>query len=193
MKKLLFLVTILMISSVLAVENLGTFKINDCIELIQTCSNCSYVNVTSVKYPNSVQALGNVAMTKNGTLYTYNFCSANFSGTYIVSGVGDVDGLDSVFAYTFEVTTTGMDSIFIFLIIFLVIIVGVLTFGIKLEDYWITMFGGILVILFGFFVIIYGIDVMKDTMTTWAIGIIIWGIGIYIILKSAIEQLKLGG
>lgn len=49
------------------VQTLGTFKINDCIVLKQTCSNCSYVNITSVLYPNSTEALGQVQMTKSRT------------------------------------------------------------------------------------------------------------------------------
>lgn len=195
MKKILLLIVLsFMIVSVSAqIQDLGTFKMHDCVELIQTCSNCSYVNITSVKYPSSVQALGNVNMTKTGTVYTYDFCSANYSGTYVVSGVGDVDGTDTVFAYTFDVTPSGYENQYIFLILVGVVCISVIILGIKTEDYWIIMFGGILILLSGFYVLIYGIDVVKDVMTTRAIGFILWGIGIYMIIRAAIEQLKIGG
>lgn len=92
------------------IQTLGTFKKGTCVELLQTCSNCTYVNISSVIYPNSTQALGLVAMTKTGTKYNYTFCNANYSGIYIVNGYGDVDGVTTVYAYDFEVNPQGIPS-----------------------------------------------------------------------------------
>ena len=89
------------------VESLGVFKKDNCITLKQTCGNCTYVNITSVLYPNSTQILGQQNMTRLGTDYSYNFCNTSELGTYIVLGKGDVDGSDTVFAYDFTVTRTG--------------------------------------------------------------------------------------
>lgn len=91
-----------------AVQTLGTFKQKECINLIQICSNCTYNNISSVLYPNSTNALGGeVAMTKNGIEYTYQFCNTSDLGQYIVNGHGDIDGVDTVWAYDFYITPSG--------------------------------------------------------------------------------------
>ena len=92
------------------IQTLGTFKKGDCVELLQTCSNCTYVNISSVMFPNSSQAMGLVTMTKSGTSYNYTFCNANVSGNYIVNGYGDVDAVVTIFAYDFEVNPQGIES-----------------------------------------------------------------------------------
>ena len=92
------------------VQTLGTFKQGECVTLIQTCSNCTYVYISSVIYPNSTNALGLTAMSNSGIEYTYDFCSTNVTGNYITNGYGDVDGTDTVFAYNFKVTPNGEDA-----------------------------------------------------------------------------------
>lgn len=122
-------------------QTLGTFKQNDCINLIQTCSNCTYVNISSVLYPNSTQALGQVEMSANGVIYNYTFCKANVTGSYVVSGYGDSDGIVEVWTYDFIVTENGKDNpegiikIF-FIIIFLIILVGALFSILSCIGHW---------------------------------------------------------
>jgi len=87
----------------------GTFKQGECVSLIQTCSNCSFVNITSIQYPNSTQAIGQASMTKTGTSYNYTFCSTNILGVYIVSGFGDLDTQNEIWDYKFGITSTGDD------------------------------------------------------------------------------------
>jgi hypothetical protein len=89
------------------IESLGIFEQNSCIKLIQTCSNCTYINISSVSYPNSTQALGQVSMTKLGTSYNYSCSPSDTLGTYIVNGFGDVDGVVTIFVYNYEVTING--------------------------------------------------------------------------------------
>ena len=102
---MIFLMAILPMVS--ATDTLGTFKQNDCVNLIQTCSNCTEVNITNLVYPNSSIALNDVTMTKVGTAYNYTYCGTSIVGTYFVSGTGDLDGLDTVWTYTFEITPNG--------------------------------------------------------------------------------------
>lgn len=87
--------------------DIGTFKKNECVSLLQNCANCTYVNFTSVRYPNSTIAATNLSSTQTGSVYNYSFCSTQALGQYIVNGVGDIDGKPTVFAYTFDVTPTG--------------------------------------------------------------------------------------
>jgi len=94
--------------------DLGTFKQSEDISLIQLCDNCTFNNITSVTSPNSTALIANVEMTRDGTGYNYTLLR-NFTlglqglGRYNVNGFGDLNGIDTVWAYTFKVTKTGTD------------------------------------------------------------------------------------
>jgi len=88
-------------------ESLGTFKQNNCINLIQTCNNCTSVNITSVLYPNSSQIISEAIMQKVGTMYNYTLCNTSILGNYIVNGVGDIDGIITTWNYDFIITPSG--------------------------------------------------------------------------------------
>ena len=117
------------------IQSLGVFKVGDDINLIQTCDNCTFNNITSVLYPNSSVAISNVQMTKDGTFYNYTFSDTNTIGTYIVNGFGDLDGIDTVWNYIFEITPNGQNF----------------TTGKS-----ISYIGFIVILLFTFFLTIYG-------------------------------------
>lgn len=130
-KNLIICMIFLMAILPLVSANLGTFKQNECINLIQTCSNCTYVNISSINYPNGNQAVGLVSMTKEGTLYNYTFCLANYTGQYIVNGYGDLDGKIEVWSYKFDVTGNGRPApegnvIVFFSILFIAILIGLI-------------------------------------------------------------------
>lgn len=63
---------------------LGTFQKEADIDLVQTCNNCTYCNITSVKYPNGTNILTNKEMNKDGTYYNYVLGGTNITevGTY---------------------------------------------------------------------------------------------------------------
>lgn len=110
LKRLFFVILfVFLICSISAsnIASLGTFKIDDCVELKQTCSNCTYVNISSVLYPNSTKAISMTSMIKDGTEYSYDFCSTSVLGSYIVNGFADLDGKITVFAYDFDITGNG--------------------------------------------------------------------------------------
>ena len=107
---LLFVCIIFLISFASAqIQSLGTFKLGENINLIQTCDNCTFNNITSVLYPNSTQTIGEFQMTKKGTLYNFTLSADNVTalGTYIVNGFGDLNGINTVWNYNFEVTSFG--------------------------------------------------------------------------------------
>ncbi len=102
------------------VNSLGTIKQSECIQIPQVCASCSYVNL-SVQYPNKSIAISNQGMTPNGAgLWTYEFCNTNQLGRYDVTGIGDLNGVDTGFSVLwFEVsrqgtqTTTGQGIIYV--------------------------------------------------------------------------------
>lgn len=101
------LTLILLAPQVIAISTLGTFKSGEAIDLIQTCSNCSYINVSSVTAPNSTIIVQDAVMSKNGVLFNYSMNGQETIGIYNVCGEGDLDGETTVWCYDFEVTATG--------------------------------------------------------------------------------------
>jgi uncharacterized protein YxeA len=81
------------------IDNIGEFKQNQCIDLIQICEDCTYVNITSINYPNLTRSVNNVAMTKDGTFYNYTFCNTQELGDYIYNTQGDLNGNTAVESY----------------------------------------------------------------------------------------------
>lgn len=108
---LIILLGVFFISSVSAVEQeLGTFSQDKAVELIQICDNCTFNNVSYIKLPNSTIIKFNEAMTKDSTFYNYTLGSTftDLLGEYIVNGVGDDDGTNDVWSYSFYITKTGV-------------------------------------------------------------------------------------
>jgi magnesium-transporting ATPase (P-type) len=170
---LLLMLTILIIPFIYAEsDNLGTFKINDCINLKQTCSNCSYVNITSVVYPNSTQVIGEVRMTKLGTEYNYTFCLSSLIGKYTVNGKGDPDGVTEIFVYDFEVTSSGYElsnsqTWVIFFVIGIIFVAALLffIFGIRVEHPATKIFCLSVTVILIVFLIGYIFNVSKTFLT----------------------------
>lgn len=107
------------------IETLGTFKQNSTIELIQTCANCTFNNITSIKLGNGTILNLTTPMTKYGTFYNYTlgFSNTESFGNYIVNGVGDLDGVNTIWSYDFEVTYIGQQLSTSNSIIYLVLII----------------------------------------------------------------------
>jgi hypothetical protein len=124
-------------------ESLGTQKQGDCVLLPQTCYNCSYVNITSVQYPNSSLIVLDVNMTQYGSQYSYEFCDTQQLGKYIVNT--EADGI--VAPYDFVVTPSGVlqttsqgigSAIFLITMLVLTFLFGFIGFKLSESEYlWI--------------------------------------------------------
>ena len=108
----IFIILILILCSFVYSESLGTFKQGSCITLIENCDNCTYVNISSVTYPNSSTAEENLNMTKIGTEYRRQFCNTSAIGVYQVFAYGDANGVGSTITdgYDFKITQFGVDK-----------------------------------------------------------------------------------
>lgn len=161
-------------------------KIGRCVSLPQQSLNASYENITSVQLPDYSKIYIGKLMTQNGADFNYTFCNISISGTYTVCGHSDI----REWCYDFEATPSGFKNLGTFLFVFIIIIALIFILGFKVENAWIMSLGSILILLLGFFIIKFGVDIFKDTQTTWGIGIITWAIGLYTLFLSAEEQLK---
>jgi len=207
---MLFIGLLLISSASAETDSLGTKEQGKCVNLIQTCSNCTYVNITSVIYPNSTIALGEAEMTKSGTYYNYSFCETDQIGIYLVTGVGDLDGEDVVWNYVFTITPSGntfdsSQSIIYLgsLIVMLILSVGLFFLAVKSESslakitfYTLSVITFIMVILysvvsiqqtlFGFTAIITGIETFWFVVKMGlSVGILAFGVIVFLVLLKA--------
>ena len=187
---ILFLVGLLSITVVSAeIENLGTFKQYDCIELFQSCSNCSFSNLTSVTYPNGTKDPINILMTKSGLEYNYTYCKTTTLGDYIINGFSDADGENTVWAYNMSISPSGTNNLSFYIII-LCISGVVIIFGFFIKDAWITILGTFGLYFVGLYTLINGIAGIRNTTYTMAISIILLGLAGYISINSALEVIE---
>ena len=113
MAKMMILLMLLIVTSGFLVEaatatDIGTKKLDDCIDLIQTCSDCTYVNFSSYTMPNGTRTITEWPGVQSGITFTYNDCNiTNQLGEWWIDGHGNDGGTDDVFTYSYTVTTTG--------------------------------------------------------------------------------------
>jgi len=143
-------------------NNIGSFTTNTNITLRQTCSNCTYVTLSSITSPSGILPV-NVNMTKNGVDYSY-VVNVAVSGGYFYTVFGNKDGVLSSETFCFDVlpytksSLLGIDLsspfvIVMFVVIFLV--ACVLLFFFKK-----VVFAGGLFILLGFLLLFSGFNLI---------------------------------
>jgi len=91
---------------------LGTYQKEADVDLIQTCNNCTYCNLTSIKYPNGTNILTNIEMIKDGTYFNYLLNGGNITtvGTYTYYYDCGNTAESKTGGINFEVTITGDET-----------------------------------------------------------------------------------
>jgi hypothetical protein len=157
--------------------------------LYQICSNCTYVNISSVVYPDGTVESINNEMTKNDVTYTYDFTNTSTAGRYLYTVKGDKDGSVKTETICFDVNPSGFFGTTSFYIIFLIISIGIIVIGFSIKDGWTVVIGSFAMMLFGLFVLLYGIDGIKDAAYTYGISIITIMIGAYFGIRAAMDEI----
>jgi len=191
MKQILFVLTIVLclgLVSASQITSLGEKQQGKSVNLIQNCVNSTYANITRVTYPNGSFALNTqTAMTKNGDDYDYTFSNTKELGPYYVYGQCDEDGIKTNWVYDFTITTTGRDNgntLPLFLLLGAFIIFG---FASYLKNEYIGLFSGMLFIVAGIYMMIYGLGSFADDYTR-AISFITLGIGLSVCFIAIVEM-----
>jgi hypothetical protein len=103
---LIFSMAVLMLSLVSAgKESLGVFKQNENVRIVQVCDDATWVNISSISYPNGSVASSGIKMVPSSGEFYYNFSDTLQLGIYDVRGISD--GCENTFTYYFEITPTG--------------------------------------------------------------------------------------
>jgi len=105
--------------------SLGRFTQDTTISLHQVCDNCTFVNLTSISFPNGSTLIINREMNKSLNDYNYSFSDTSLSGLYIYNTCGDQDGplvcenIEFTVNKLGEELTTGRAIIYILLTLFI--------------------------------------------------------------------------
>ena len=182
---ILMLVCLLVLPMVFGLETLKPAKLNQEYIIVQTCATCSYVNISVSNQEGFLFV--NQEMTLNGSgIWTYNYTPTNI-GRYDVTGIGDLDGDATSFATYFDVTPSGYVGTLGFYFLILILSGGIIILGLWKQDAPIVILGSFGLYFVGLFILFNGIVEIKDTVYTWAIGLIVLMLASYISLKSAYE------
>jgi hypothetical protein len=170
-----------------AIQTMFSQKVNTCISIPQICSNCSYVNLSSIKLPDSSVLLLNKIMEKNGVNFNYTFCNTAYLGSYIVTTCGDKDGIFTCASYDFAVTPVGgaenNTTSFIILVIFAIVL---LLLAFIFKNYIFSFLSGLAISISGMYGMIYGFGNITNVYTQM-VSLIIIGLGLIITIISALE------
>ena len=162
MNKYLLLIFLAGLFSAIAIlptcsASIGTFRQSTDVNLIQTCNNCTYCNLTKVTAPDSTVLQINQEMTKDITSYNFTLSLGNTSqlGDYKFCYDCGNDEENMVGCVSFIVTSTGLSqttsqgissAIYLVLMIVLTVMFSYLSIRLFNSDRW-----WILGIFFGFF------------------------------------------
>lgn len=189
MNKLLiaFIFGIFLLGGVLAIDDLGSSKVNQPYQFCQVCSDATYINLTSIKTPNDNVLLNTAMLNLRPGIFCYNYTPVTI-GRYDFKGISD--GCEKTFATYLQVTPSGFLDTMGFYFILLAIAVGLLILGFSIKDGWFVVFGGLALISIGLYSINQGIAGMKDTFMTWGISIFLIGVGAYLSIRATLEMLN---
>jgi len=124
--KILLILLILLIVPIVS-ANLGTFKQNDCVNIKTILNNVSWVNISTISYPNLTTIISNVAMAQSGVTFTYDFCNTSVLGNYIYDYYSS-DG--NSYVNDFSITASGnaltmQDSIIVMIMLGIIIMAAI--------------------------------------------------------------------
>jgi len=162
--------------------------------LTQQCTNgtgtCDGCNITSILDPDQVPALKNVAMAKDGSVYTYSFSNTSKLGFYDIKTLCyDLSGSSKANSYKIEVTTTGKNDDLSFWISIIIVVLALimLILGFTFDNIYIAYMSGVLFLIAGMLVYIRGFGSIQD-MYSNAIGMVLLAFGILAIFATAFEH-----
>lgn len=156
-----------------------------CINNGTYCSGSAICNYT-VFNPNNEVIQDNTLGTNQGSYHNISI-SFDTIGVWKIDMVchdGGKQGAETFFA---QVTGSGFNESFGFYILVIIFSFGVILLGFHLSDAPITILGTFGLYFLGLYILFNGIVGVKDLTTTWAIGIIILSVAMYISVKSAHE------
>ena len=142
----------------------GTYRLNENAFLIQSCDNCTSVNISGVILGDKTNITLNAIMAEdNGFFwYTLNSTYVTYPGEYIASGIADPNGILTRWSYRFTVSQLAINqstsqaigsAIYLVLMVVLMFGVGFVGFKLAKSDTWWIL--GIFFMFFAWLLLVY--------------------------------------
>lgn len=128
-----------MISLASALDNVGVGKQNQNFTFCQTCSDATYITISTIQLPDRTVLPINTNMTASGSSFCYNITTTSQLGRYDITGLSN--GCENTYATYFEITYSGGElstgnSIFyaVLIVLMILLLAGTLYGTTKLPD-----------------------------------------------------------
>lgn len=161
--------------------------------LYQTCNNCTFCDITSVRNEVGELLLSNVAFDQDGTDYSLNLLGGNTTTLGMYSYCYNCgNSADSVTGcIDFKVTPAGRDgneniALFVILIFMIYAVTLISFFGRNIP---LSVLTGMMMTFFGVYIINNGIVIYRDNLTNY-FGYVTIFIGAFIAIISAIAWIE---
>jgi len=169
-----------------------TVKINTVVEYKKPCFNngtyCSAAaecNFTVFNPDNSILA-ANLEATNNFSYHNVTFYVSQ-NGLHQVDMICVDGNLKGAETFLMEVTGSGLHDSVWFYVMIIGFSFGVMVLGFYLSDAPVVILGTFGLYFLGLYILMYGLVGVKDTVTTWGIGLTVLGLAFYISGRSAFE------
>ena len=175
-----------------------TFKVDKTVEYSKPCfDNGTYCSASAVCNftvfnPENTIVINNQQAVNNLAYHSLNisFDEIGLWKIDIVCVDGGRKGADTFYA---QVSGDGFNDSLGFYIIIVCLSLGVIILGMWMEDPIIIIFGSFGLYFLSLYILFNGITGIKDSVTTWAIGLIVLGIAMYVSIRSTHELITNGG
>lgn len=190
---LIFTLSLICIINLVSSESFLTFKQNEYVNYNFICvaENNSYCNsqticVITINSPNGTNLVNDQNMTYNPSYFNYTLPTQNIGvHSWIILCYGNNIGISEGI---YEITPTGFPDTLGFYLLLIIISAGILIFGFIVKDSWVVIIGSFGVMLVGIFIILFGLNGMKDNLYTWGAGLVTVAIAMYISVKTGLEM-----
>lgn len=161
-----------------------------CINNGSYCSSTARCNYTIFKPDNSL-LVDNQLATNKISYHNYSI-QVNEIGVYKADMTCTDGSLTGSETFYFQVTGSGINDNKFFYIIIFSFAIFFMVLGFWIKDDWVVVFGSFALVILGLYILLNGIDLIRDINTTRGISFIIIGVGSYISIRSAIEMIDEG-
>lgn len=184
----IFLLNLLSAASYLGAQYENISIIETCVVNGFPCPDDFLCNITIVNPNNDIIVL-NSPMSKNDTTYYYYFTTTDILGDYHMnvycSNLTRSGNSDSLLT----ITTTGKKTNPTLTIMILIIALALFLIALFIKNHAVGFISGILMVLSGINIMIYGLTYVND-MYTRSIALVILAFGSFVVLLSGIEWLE---
>ena len=122
--------------------------------------------------------------------YTLRHTNTSLLGTYDYCISANVTGQNKTSCFNFQITPTGETNLLGFFILIILIVYGIIVFGVWKQDITITLLGTFAMYFLGIYMLFFGLDIIKNYLTD-AFAIITLGIAGYFSIRMAMEYMDI--